>query len=374
MVKRSVILWFLLVLSAFAADPRDIGPNGRKDILRKAIAFYSATVPRDRKPPVDLALTVIETFERNFHAPSQRAGFTWEDEMERHGLKQMLVGNLQTWWDKRLESGGGPLTPGFLGVLRSKHSADYGRNVFLVVSDPEDYTKILALLRIAKPGISQRELPVQRQFEGEMRPLPKLGFTPVPRNVVRIYSYAHDEPYLIEIQNAKVYEGDWMELKHFGAILSREVDLTGLLFHAGQELGLFSVSRYVHDGTLLNLPPGPALITPGGVVIESDHEPILDEFLAYDGYEVHGVFPGAIHPDKRTLVLRGPYESFARGHHAKHAKRRLSAGLKVTKIHERTDAPFLTRLLGGTCSEALLQALAKLDFVAQDKLRRTIPY
>ncbi len=371
MLSRWPLHLGLLLLGVFLWLPpvAHAEPGSRRDILRKPVSFSEVEVPSKAGPPTKLALTVFETQDYEFHTPDVRGTkFTFQDEQNRHRVRRRLMLEVQDWYARHLsESTGTPLTPEFVESLTRDHSLFLGRNTIVVLSDPNDFSKILALLRLAKPSLSVPLLPVQTQFKDKLKPLPDDGYERVTSNRIKIYSYRNLEPYFIDIQNARVFAGDTIELKHYSAVPRGDIDLSAILFHAAQEQGALSVARF-EEGQWLDLGTGPVLVTPKRFVAESDNPQVIRQLLSF-GFTEHQTFPGAIHGDRDAKVLLGSVEAFAKGFYEWNAKRRNSWQLKDIVITPREDEAFLRALLpADACTPELFGSLAKLNKAAQQKL------
>ncbi len=370
LIKRKVVIatfLFAFSLCAFAGD-QYVRSTERRDIVRKALDLYEVTVPTangDQR----FGLTIFEVQEQEvFPFIEKPGGITFLDQSLRAQLRRALLGTVRDWWDQHLSGGDlSSLTPGFIDTLHEEHSFFVGKNSILVLSDPDDFTNILAMIRIAKPSVNNPLVPLQRQFKDTLKPLPYSPLIRVPNNIIRIYSFANEDPYGIEIQNATVYEGDLVELKHYGAVKRRGVDLPAVLFHAAQEQGLFAVSRF-EEGSLLGLPRGNVLITPRFVVAESDTPEVIALLLAANFTE-HQTYPGTIRPERETKVLLGTLLGLNEHFRQINSGRRKSTNLPFVKIVAQENEAFIRRFLGPACSAAMARSTAKLHVAAQEKLR-----
>lgn len=338
----------------------------RRDFVRKPLAFFELTVPTGKPKPFRAALTVFEMYEREAESVAISTSGS-----ERHLLKQHLLSIVEQWFQGRLNSdaAGGVVTPHFARTFSTAHSMWFGRGTILVLSDPDDFGKILALQRIAKPSATHSKLPIHRQFGERLKPFPELSYRRVPDNNIRIYSYRNPEPHLVHIENAVVYSHDTVEVKHAGAVFHREVDLTALLFHAGQELAAYAVSRLEYSGRDMGLEEhGPVLIVPARFVAESDNPLVLGPLKEF-GLMTHQTFESEIHPDREAEVMLGSAQAFGYGFYHWNLTSRRSWQLRDVSLVPNENPEFLRALLGADrCSEMLLAALREFEAHAQEKL------
>jgi len=342
--------------------------------MRKGIEFYDVTIPTRNEKPQHLVLTAIEFFSPDLFAEARRPqSITIRDERERALLKRRLVPTILEAYLRLLEGdkSNGPLNAEFVTSLLNEQSVFQGRNSLLVLSEPDDFSKILAMVRVAKPSIFSSLLPLHYEFKSRLLPLPKTEYQPVEGNRIKIYRYRNPEPSYIELQNASVYSGDSIELKHYGATFRRNVDLTAVLFHAGQELGVFPISRYLADGSWEGLPPGPVILAPSTIVAVSDTPDVLSLLDSFK-FVTHQTFPGEIRPERTTKVLYGTPEQFGEGFYHWNLSRRNGwqlAGIKFTKLIDET---FLFRFLRENCSHQLVSSLQRLDRAAERRLHEAV--
>lgn len=373
MPKRSPIVFSLLGAWLLTAGSvrAEVG-QGRRDLVRKALEFYSVEVPSEGPRPHRFILTVIGTFADDFFREDLRPPrLTRTDEVVRLELKRKLMDQAVGWFLRQLNGERAPLRSDFERFLEADPTLRTGENTWLILSEPDDFTKIQAMIRVAKPGKVSTELPIENQFHGQLQPLPRSPLEPVARNAVTVYSFRHEGPYEIILQNAPVYRGDVVELKHYGAVPRSDVDLTALIFHLGQDLGVFSVSRYLWDGGTAGLPPGPAIVTPGAFVAGSDTPGVL-ALLKSCGFVTHQKLGNAVRPGSPTEVLVGTPEQFGEGLRAWHAQRRHSWQLPEIKLVPETAPPFLASLLGRESCRLILPILARFNEAADRKLHETV--
>ncbi len=373
--KNTLIPFVLALCLAISGSVRaaDVVPaEGRKDILRKVLAFHELEVPTRDGGTRRLAVTVLETFDHEFFDEDLPRQPLLGEQAERQRLKRHVVETVQDWYERHLtENGpGGPLDESFRATLRNEQSIYNGNNTMIIFSNPDDFSDIQALLRVAKRSPAYPLLPVERQLKRQLSFLPSGNYKRVRDDRVKLYSYRHSEPHYMEVQNATVYRGDAVELKHYSAVRSRDVDLTALLFHVAQEIGALSIIG-LRNGRDLKVPEPACLVTPAYFVAESDNPGVIKQLTSF-GFQVQLELSGTIHPEQTTHILMGTQEQLGQGFFDWNENRRNSWQLPQAKLKPREDTAFLKSLFGARCSHKLVNALHRLDERAQRRLQNGI--